>query len=98
MPQKTNHRRIPKTQADVDRAQHEGYSIGAEFTCYILLFILSDMFGWKLEQLKALMDKFDFYIKQIAEGEVKYNDLRDAVKKEYNFNITIHNTKRKGNK
>lgn len=89
MANKVNPRKRPATQADVEKAQHEGYSIGAEFTCYILLFILSDMFGWKLDQLKTLMDKFDFYIKQIAEGEVKYNDLRDAVKREYNFDITI---------
>ena len=93
MANKTNPRRIPKTQADVDRARNEGFDFAFEFVSSIQLFILADKYGWTVEQIQELITKFEFYCSQINAGEINYNDIVDTVRKEYGFDVTMNRKK-----
>ena len=93
MPQKTNPRRRPATQADVEKARLDGREEGFNFTTNVMLFILADRYGWSIEQIDDFVKRFELYCTQIGNRNVKYADIVDTVRKEYGFDVEL---KRKG--
>lgn len=85
MPRKTaNPRRIPKTQADVDRAYDLGVKDGSDQATVILMSVLLDKFGAApyLPELWAAIGKLS---SEIAEGRVSVSDLRTVLREEYDY-------------
>lgn len=90
---KTNPKKIPRTQQDVDRAykrgHDEGADAGAEYTMTIINFILREDFAATDEHLHKIADRFNFYTHQIKSGELKFNDVKAALKDEYRTAVHI---------
>lgn len=89
MAKKTNPRRIPRTQADVEKAESEGHVHGAEFMLYVVLFLLEDRIGLSHEKVKELGDAVGDYCVQLKKSEIKIRDVRLALKEEYGLTVRI---------
>ena len=88
---KTNPRRIPRTQADVDRAREQGREEGTNGALVIMLYTLMDKFGADESQLREFADAFSYTVDSIQRGYVTEADLRKVVKDEYH---TVIETKK----
>ena len=90
---KTSPKKIPRTQQDVDRAykrgHDEGADAGARYTMTIINFILREDFAATDEHLHKIEERFNFYTHQIKTGELKFNDVKSALKDEYRTAVHI---------
>lgn len=86
---KPNPRRIPRTQADVDRATRDGHIHGAEFMLYLVLFVLSDKHDAPHDELQQLGKEVEMYCGQLNKGEIKLRDVKLALKEEYDITVRI---------
>jgi hypothetical protein len=89
VPNKLNPRKIPKTQADVDRARSDGFNEGICGALTIMLYTLRDKFGADDEQLKEFSDAFNYTLDGINRGYVKEKDLKAVMKEEYGISVEI---------
>lgn len=87
--QKTNPRRIPKTQADVDKAYDKGLLDGSIGALTIMLYVLHDKFDAEDDQLKEFSDAFDYVADSMAKGYITQADLKTVVKEEYHTVLRI---------
>ena len=83
---KTNPRRIPRTQADVDRAYTHGLEDGVQGVLSIVLITLKDLgepdyFIAKFEQ------KFNKTVEAWLAGDVKGREIEGALRDEYEIEI-----------
>jgi hypothetical protein len=88
---KTNPRRIPRTQADVDRAHERGREEGVNGALILFLYTMMDKFGAGDEELKQFADAFSYTVDSIEKGYITEADLRKVVKEEYH---TVIETKK----
>lgn len=86
---KTNPRRIPRTQADVDRAHERGRDEGINGALTLMLYTLMDKFGADDAQLREFADAFCYTIDSINRGYITDADLRKVVKEEYHTVIYL---------
>lgn len=86
---KTNPRRIPRTQADVDRAYDKGLTDGSVCALTVMLYVLKDKFGAEDAQLAEFSEKFNRTIEAMNDGYVTEADLKTVVKEEYGTVITV---------
>ena len=84
---KTNPRRIPRTQVDVDRAYERGSEEGVNGALIIMLYTLMDKFGVDDAQLKEFADAFSFTVDSIEKGYITEADLLKVVRDEYHTTI-----------
>lgn len=84
---KTNPRRIPRTQADVDRALEQGRDEGINGALTIMLYTLMDKFGAGDDELKEFAEAFSYTVDSIEKGYITEADLRKVVKDEYHTTI-----------
>ena len=87
MSSKQNPRRIPRTQADVDRAREQGRDEGINGALIIMLYALMDKFGADDAQLREFADAFSYTVDSIEKGYITEADLRKVVKEEYHTTI-----------
>ena len=88
---KTNPRRIPRTQADVDRAREQGRDEGINGALILVLYTMMDKFNAGDEELKQFADAFSYTVDSIEKGYITEADLRKVVKEEYH---TVIETKK----
>ena len=90
MPQKhkTNPSKIPKSQADVDRAWNKGADFGCEFALNTVLLVLKDKHGMPDEDVMQLRDEFMEQIQSYNEGYITYADVKRTLYGDYDF--TVH--------
>ncbi len=88
---KTNPRRIPRTQADVDRAHERGREEGVNGALVLFLYTLLDKFGATDDELKQFADAFSYTVDSIERGYITEADLRKVVREEYH---TVVETKK----
>ena len=88
---KTNPRRIPRSQADVERAREQGRDEGINGALTIMLFTLMDKFGADDAQLREFADAFSYTVDSIERGYITEADLRKVVREEYH---TVIETKK----
>lgn len=88
---RTNPRRIPRSQDDVDRARERGKDEGINGALVIMLYTLMDKFGADEAQLKEFADAFSYTVDSIEKGYITEADLRKVVKEEYH---TVIETKK----
>lgn len=86
---KTNPKKIPKTQADVDRAWQEGADYGIEFCINNFLFILKDKRGVPDDEIMGIREDFLYQMDSINEGYCTYADVKRALGGDYNFFVEL---------
>ena len=89
MANKTNPRRIPRTQADVERAYKAGMDVGTELCLTLVLFTLQDKFGAGDEELTKFSDAFHYTLDSLDKGYITEADLRKVLMDEYNTEIEV---------
>lgn len=81
MAKKTNPNRIPKTQADVDRAHRFGCYQGSEVALVLLVYTLCDM-GMGDEVIEKLWDGYKYNVESMRNGYMNLNDVRRTLETE----------------
>lgn len=84
--QKTNPKKIPKTQQDVDRAYLKGIEDGSDNAAVIMLSALLDKFNAG-DYIADVWEAFSKYSTEIIEGRISIADLRHVLRKEYRIEI-----------
>ena len=83
MPKKTNPRKIPRTQADVDRALEIGREEGINGALIMFLYTMRDKFGATDDELTQFADAFNYVVDSINKGYITEADLKNVVRTEY---------------
>ena len=83
----TNPRRIPRTEADVERAYKRGQTETIEFACAVACISLHDVFEPDAETMQKFNQKFNQTVSAILNGEVKYAEIVSALHDEYDLDI-----------
>lgn len=86
---KVNPRKIPRSEADVIKAQKQGFQEGVQGALTIMLYTLKDKFSADDEQLKAFADAFNYTVDSINKGYVTDKDLRTVIKDEYGTTVEL---------
>ena len=81
---KTNPRRIPRTQADVDKARSEGITEGITEGLNrgidLLLYVVIDKHDAPMEDIQQLAAELNHAAECVAEGYVTWADIRQMLK------------------
>lgn len=85
-PSKTNPRRIPRTQADVDKAWNDGVLAGVSNATTIFLTVCVDKFGME-DQMQKLWEEINKLSQEIAEHRVSVSDLKHTLLKESGIKV-----------
>ena len=80
---KTNPRRRPATQADVERAKKNAQSEAISLAMTIMFTALLDKEGFAQEDLQRLWREVNDLSDSIAQGYVSAADLRNVLRREY---------------
>lgn len=83
---KTNPRRIPRTQADVDRAYERGREDATDGILDIVVITLKDL-GWSDAFIAKFNHKFSKTVQAILDGDIKGREIRGSLKGEYDLEI-----------
>lgn len=89
MSRKTNPRKIPKSQADVDRAFSDGMDTGMEFALNLVLYVLKDKHDAPDEDILQLRDEFMYVIQAVNEKYLSYPDIQRALSGDYNLAVEL---------
>lgn len=82
-----NPRRIPCTQADVDRAKEKATAEATWRAVYIILYVLYDKLGFHDEQATKAWMLFNRTVSMILEGKLKWQEIEIILKKEYGIEV-----------
>ena len=85
----SNPRKIPRTQADVDKAYKRGMNDGLQGALTIMLYTLKDKFGSEDTDLKEFADAFNYTVDGINKGYVSEKDLQSVIKDEYGTTVVM---------
>ena len=86
---KVNPKKIPRTQADVDRARQEGMDFGMEFCLNLVLYVLKDKHDAPTEDIMQLRDEFMYVIDSVARKYLSYSDIVKALKSDYDLTVRL---------
>lgn len=86
---KTNPKRVPRTQADVEKAHQSGMLFGTEFALNIVLYVLKDKHEASDDDIMQLRDEFVYQIDSISKGYLKYTDVKRALQTEYDLTVKL---------
>lgn len=85
---RTNSRKIPKSQADVDRAYEQGVNKGLEMFLDVTLLTFDDM-GLSDEFVEKFNIKFNSNLKQWLSKRISQHDIREALLQEKGWSVGI---------
>lgn len=86
---RTNPNKIPKTQADVDRAFRHGLDFGVEFALNFILLVLKDKHNAPDEDVFQLRDEFMDLIDSYNKGYITYADVKHTLYGEHDFEVHL---------
>ena len=89
MGKKTNPRRVPKTQADVDKAYERGRTDGAKSSIIIMMYAMKDKFGASDEQLTEFFEAITYTVDSINKGYITEKDLQTVIKEDYDMSFVL---------
>lgn len=89
---KVNPKKIPRTQADVDRAYNEGTDFGLEFCLNLVLYVLKDKHDAPDEDIMQLRDEFMYVIDSVGKKYLSYSDIVRALKSDYDLTVRLVDT------
>lgn len=84
---KTNPRRRPATVADVKAAYHQGRKEAIEFAITVACLSVQDVFNPSQEQMQQFHKKFSMNVDAIVDGTIKFKDVAEALKDEYDVEV-----------
>lgn len=79
---KTNPRRLPVSQADLNKAKDMAMTSAIQASYAIIFTVLRDKHDWDIEQLKAIWQEINELSDSLAKGYVKIKDLLWVLDKE----------------
>lgn len=82
-----NPRKIPRTQADVDRAEEQGRITGMEFMATVTLWVLLDKHNAPDDEIQVFNEEIKYLMDSIAKGYVSYPDIVRTMKEEHNTTV-----------
>ena len=85
----SNPRKIPRTQADVDKAYKRGMNDGLQGALTIMLYTLKDKFGSEDADLKDFADAINYTVDGINRGYVSEKDLQSVIRDEYGTTVVM---------
>lgn len=80
MKKKTNPRRIPRTQMDVDRAYAEGVEAGVQGAMKIALYILLDKHDAPVEDVQQLDREMETAARYILDGKLSWSFVNQVLR------------------
>ena len=83
---KPNPRRVPRTQADVDRAYTDGVKDGSHIASVIMMSALLDKFGLE-DRIPEVWAAFEKLSLAVMERRATVADLRTVLREEYKMDI-----------
>lgn len=83
---KVNPKRIPRTQADVDRAYNDGIKDGSHVASVIMVSALLDKFDAG-DYIADVWSAFEKLSVEVIERRVTIPDLQTVLREEYGLNI-----------
>ena len=86
---KKNPRRLPCSQADVDKARSEGRYEGFNGLLGIALWELFEDFGFSDDDLMKMQQGILFYCMEIKDGRLGLFDILSALKEEHGITIEL---------
>lgn len=86
MAKKLNPKRIPRTQADVDRAYQDGIKDGSHVASVIMVSALLDKFDAG-DYIADVWSAFEKLSVEVIERRVTIPDLQTVLREEYGLNI-----------
>lgn len=86
---KVNPNRIPRTQADVDRAYSDGMDFGCEFALNVVLYVLKDKHDAPDEDIMQFRDEFMYVIDSVAKKYLSYSDIQRALSEDYDLTVRL---------
>ena len=86
----TNPRKIPRTQADVDRALAEGQVQGAQMMLTVIIWILIDKHSAPDADVKQLSDEIHYLLENISGGNVSLPLVRKTLKQEHDWEVEFY--------
>lgn len=89
MKSKTNPRRIPCTQADVDRAKAQTTDDALRLSLYITLYVLLDKFGFDETKLARASQYINRTAQELADGVIKWQEIMAVLRDEYNVELEL---------
>lgn len=84
---RTNPKKIPRTQADVNRAKQLGLKIGQEYATAIFLTVLYDKEFATPEIIQRVWGEIQDLAGSVIDGYVTIADLKNTLKKEYGVEV-----------
>lgn len=84
---KINPRRIPRTEADVERAKQLGLKIGQEYATAIFLTVLYDKEFATPEIIQRVWGEIQDLAGSVIDGYVTIADLKHTLKEEYGVEV-----------
>ena len=90
---RTNPKKKPATQYDVERARREGRYEGFNGLMSMFLWVTAEDFNFTDSDLEKLQERIMYYCQEIMSGRLKLNDIISALKEEHG--ITIQLTERR---
>lgn len=88
MAARTNPRRIPRTQRDVNTAYDAGITEGLNRGIELMLYVLIDKHAAAMEDLQQLARELNHAAECVAEGYVTWPDIRRMLK-EYDVEVEL---------
>ena len=83
---KTNPRKIPRTQADVDRARDEGVITGVHYASAMFMNVLLDKFNAQ-DYVVEIWHHMEKLSEEVKEGRVKVPEIIKMLKEEYDIEL-----------
>ena len=83
---KPNPRRVPRTQADVDRAYTDGVKDGSHIASVIMMSALLDKFDFG-DRISEVWKAFEKLSLEVMERRVTVPELRMVLREEYDLDI-----------
>lgn len=80
MPKRINPRRVPRTQADVDKAYNDGIVEGLNRGIDLMLYVLIDKHDAPMDDLQQLAGELNHAAQCVAGGYVTWADIRQMLK------------------
>ena len=87
MGKKTNPRRRPATQADVERAKKQATNEAIKRICYLMLYILIDKHNAPYEDMQQFAEEINYYADSIRSGYISWKDVEHVVVDEYDMRL-----------
>jgi len=81
-----NPNKIPRTQADVDRAREEGIITGVHYASAMFMNVLLDKFNAQ-EYIVDVWHHMNKLSEEVKEGRVKIPEIIQMLKEEYNVEL-----------